>query len=101
MTPTSPSERTIHVRIEGQVQGVGYRAWAARTAAQLALAGFVRNRRDGSVEAAFTGPPSGVEEILTLLERGPPAAVVTAVVIVSEGGPPHCGFRVLPTPQDQ
>ncbi len=90
------AERTVHVRIEGRVQGVGYRAWVARTAAQLSLGGFVRNLRDGAVEAAFTGSPEAVGEMLVLLESGPPAASVRAVIILDEGGPRHSGFSVLP-----
>lgn len=90
-------ERSVHVRIEGLVQGVGYRAWVARTADQLSLAGFVRNRADGSVEAAFSGPASAVDEMLTLLEVGPPAAEVSRVEIVTEGGPAFDRFEMLAT----
>jgi acylphosphatase len=88
-------ERTVQVRIEGRVQGVGYRAWVVRTAAQLSLAGFVRNEPDGSVAAGFTGPATDVDEMLTLLEIGPPAAAVTSVLVVADGGPPYQGFAVL------
>jgi len=98
MTEVPASERRVHVRIAGRVQGVGYRAWVARTAAQLVLSGFVRNERNGSVEAAFTGPSAAVAEMLTLLEVGPPDADVTSVTILDEGGPAHHGFTVLPTP---
>lgn len=86
--------RTVQVRIEGRVQGVGYRAWVARTADQLGLAGYVRNERDGSVSAGFSGPAVAVDEMLTLLEVGPPAAEVTQVAITSEGGPAYRGFDV-------
>jgi acylphosphatase len=46
---------TVHARITGKVQGVGYRAWTIQTAEQLGLRGWVRNRSDGSVEAVFQG----------------------------------------------
>ena len=47
--------RTVHVMISGRVQGVGYRAWTAREAERRGLSGWVCNRRDGSVEAVFSG----------------------------------------------
>lgn len=98
MTRAPAGERRVHVRICGRVQGVGYRAWVARTAEQLLLSGFVRNERSGSVEAAFTGSAEAVAEMLTLLEIGPPSAEVTSVTLLDEGGPAHQGFTVLPTP---
>ena len=52
---TGSKLRTVRVRIEGRVQGVGYRYWAERVAGELALSGWVRNRRDGAVEALFSG----------------------------------------------
>ena len=47
--------RTVRVRIAGRVQGVGYRYWTERVAGELGLTGWVRNRRDGTVEAVFSG----------------------------------------------
>ena len=49
-----------HFFVRGRVQGIGYRAWAASEAARLGLEGWVRNRRDGSVEAIVAGPPDKV-----------------------------------------
>jgi acylphosphatase len=77
--------RTVHVRIEGRVQGVGYRAWTQRTALSLGLAGWVRNRRDGSVEAVFQGPGEAVAAMIARCEAGPPDAAVTRVEVVGEG----------------
>jgi len=89
--------RTVHVRIEGRVQGVGYRAWADRTARGLGLAGWVRNRHDGAVETVLQGPPDVVAEMLRRCERGPAAARVTRVEIVGEGVGIFDRFEVRPT----
>jgi acylphosphatase len=90
--------RTVRVRIEGGVQGVGYRYWAERVAGQLGLTGWVRNRRDGSVEALFAGPADDVAQMLERCKDGPRSAHVTAVEVVEEGGHAPDGFDVLPTP---
>ncbi|MGH6802162.1 MAG: acylphosphatase [Methyloceanibacter sp.] len=89
--------RAMRVRIEGSVQGVGYRYWTERVATELGLTGWVRNRRDGSVEALFCGPREDVAQMLDRCRDGPRAAHVTAVEIVEEGGPAPDGFDVLPT----
>ena len=65
--------------IAGDVQGVGYRAWMTREAIKLGVSGWVRNRRDGTVEALVHGDPAAVEELLRACRRGPPAAVVTLI----------------------
>ena len=52
----SKARAILHVTICGQVQGVGYRAWVEYQARASGLEGWVRNRRDGSVEAVFAGP---------------------------------------------
>lgn len=87
----------MHVRIEGIVQGVGYRAWAESHATQLELTGWVRNRRDGSVEAIFQGPADHVEVMLRLCEGGPLDARVSSVEVLGEGGGAYDDFVVLPT----
>jgi acylphosphatase len=91
------NRRTVRVRIEGGVQGVGFRYWTERVAGELGLAGWVRNRRDGSVEALFSGPADDVAEMLQRYREGPPAARVTTVAILEEGGADPDGFDVLPT----
>jgi acylphosphatase len=68
-----------HVIIQGGVQGVGYRAWVGRHAIASRLEGWVRNRRDGSVEALFSGPAETVADMVALCRRGPPSARVKAV----------------------
>lgn len=69
-----------HVVISGRVQGVGYRAWTADEARARNLLGWVRNRRDGSVEAVFAGPADPVLEMVALCGRGPSMAHVAKVI---------------------
>jgi acylphosphatase len=73
------SDAIRHVVIRGRVQGVGYRAWTEYTALERGLAGWVRNRRDGSVEAVFSGPSEAVAEMVDACRRGPPGARIDAV----------------------
>jgi len=68
-----------HLVIRGRVQGVGYRAWTEYTALGHDLEGWVRNRRDGSVEAVFAGAPAVVAAMVDACRRGPPGARVEAV----------------------
>jgi acylphosphatase len=89
--------RTVRVRIEGRVQGVSYRYWTQEQAQALSLTGWVRNRRDGAVEALFSGPACNVAEMLVRCHEGPPAAVVSAVEILEESGDLPGAFEVLPT----
>jgi acylphosphatase len=89
--------RTVHVMISGRVQGVGYRAWTADEATARGLSGWVRNRRDGDVEAVFSGDAVAVEAMLAACAVGPRLAAVHAVDAQEreegEAGP----FQVLPT----
>ncbi|WP_407152033.1 acylphosphatase [Bradyrhizobium sp. ORS 86] len=68
-----------HVTIRGRVQGVGYRAWLEEQAVSRGLEGWVRNRRDGSVEAVFSGPDDIVADMIAVCSRGPISARVGAV----------------------
>lgn len=86
--------RSIRIRIEGRVQGVGYRAWTARRARALGLAGWVRNRADGSVEAVLQGEAQAIERMLADCRAGPPAALVSAVTVVGEAEEALVGFEV-------
>jgi acylphosphatase len=69
----------FQVAIRGQVQGVGYRAWAEVTALELGVEGWVRNCRDGSVEALLAGSEEVVLTMIELCRDGPPGARVEAV----------------------
>jgi acylphosphatase len=87
---------TRHLIITGRVQGVGYRFYMQRKARASGVAGWVRNRRDGSVEAMVQGEAEVVEAMIAWTRRGPPSAVV-AEVRISEGSGDYAGFETLPT----
>lgn len=90
---------TWQLRIEGQVQGVGYRHGLRREALRLNLTGWVRNRSDGSVEAVARGPRDRLEALAYWARRGPPTARVSRVTVnESRAGsnPPFYGFEQLP-----
>jgi acylphosphatase len=89
--------RTVHLRIEGRVQGVGYRAFVEMRAAELGLSGWVRNRRDGSVEAVVQGAPATIDDMLEQCRKGPPGSRVDRVEIIGEGVGAFDGFEVRPT----
>jgi acylphosphatase len=93
----SGASASIRIRISGRVQGVWFRAWTAEQARERGLSGWVRNRRDGSVEALFSGPEATVREMIERCREGPPAARVERVVEepVAEAVKP--GFHLLPT----
>ncbi len=91
---------TLHLRIAGRVQGVGYRAALRDEALARGLAGWVRNRRDGSVEALLQGDAAPVESVLGWARRGPPAARVDRVDAQDADGEldrSYAGFEALPT----
>jgi acylphosphatase len=86
------------VVVAGQVQGVFFRDTCRRVAAEHGVRGWVRNLRDGRVEAAFEGPPEAVSRLVDWARRGPSAAVVRTVDVHDED-PEHLrGFEVRPTP---
>jgi acylphosphatase len=79
------TNRTAHVLIHGRVQGVGFRAWTHHQAQLHGLKGWVRNRRDGTVEAVFSGPDDLVEAMLKACRQGPAGSVVERVEPVDGG----------------
>jgi acylphosphatase len=87
---------TFHLRIFGRVQGVGFRHYTQREARRRDVNGWVRNRRDGSVEAIFQGPQEAVAGLVEWARHGPPSAQVTDVQ-VSEGTGEYTGFEQRPT----
>lgn len=91
-----PGPKSVHVRIEGRVQGVWYRAWTLEEAGKLGLSGWVRNRHDGAVEAVFSGDEASVDRMLKLCQDGPPLASVSAV-IEDPCEPPEPGFKTKST----
>jgi acylphosphatase len=90
-------EKTVRLRIIGNVQGVGYRVWATRTASGLGLRGWVRNRLDGSVEALATGAPEQIAVLIEACRRGPYGARVAGVTAVPDEDDGSIGFTAVPT----
>lgn len=87
----------LRVHIEGRVQGVGYRYWLVEQAASLGLDGWVRNLRDGRVEAVVSGPKPALDEILRRCHEGPAFARVDRIAAEAEIAPVDRGFHALPT----
>jgi acylphosphatase len=81
-----------NLRVHGQVQGVGFRYHFSGKARRLSLTGWVRNRRDGSVEAMIEGSEDALEAMIAWARAGPPAASVERVD-VSEGSGHYSGFE--------
>ncbi|MCX2722423.1 acylphosphatase [Roseibium salinum] len=85
---------TVHVLIEGRVQGVGYRAWCAEEAEARDLSGWVRNLESGAVEAVFTGPSDTVVDMLDALWMGPSLARVNLIKDLDATEPARGPFEV-------
>lgn len=92
-----------HIFVQGRVQGVGYRMWVEGEASARNLEGWVRNRRDGSVEAVFAGPEDVVEAMVAKCRYGPGTARVETIDDKIDGRDalnarqPGERFSVLPT----
>jgi acylphosphatase len=90
--------RVLRLRITGLVQGVGFRAFVQTEAERLGVRGWVRNRRDRSVEAVIAGASEAVGELLVRCGRGPPGSQVEEVSVDEEISEPFGqSFAVLPT----
>jgi len=98
---SSQPAATAHLSIHGIVQGVGFRDGLSRRALEHGLDGWVRNRRDGSVEAVVQGDVPAVEALIRWAQRGPSAARVARVdsrpASSDEAATVQPGFRCLPT----
>jgi len=93
------SKMVKRLMIEGRVQGVGYRVSFADKAVALGLSGWVRNRRDGAVEACIDGEVAAIEAIVAWARQGPSGASVHHVAIEDAGDPASVdgAFKILPT----
>ncbi len=87
------AEVTRHLLIEGRVQGVNYRASMVEQARSCGVRGWVRNLRDGRVEALLQGPPDAVQALTDWAHRGPPSAHVTRVLASPADATPLQGFE--------
>ena len=95
-SPDKAGTKSVRIRIRGRVQGVAYRASMARVAQGLGVAGWVRNRHDGSVEAVAAGPEAAVDALIDWAQRGPPAARVERIDVEVVAGE-FVGFEQRPT----
>jgi acylphosphatase len=87
---------TKHLIITGRVQGVGFRNYVAHKAKQFHCTGWVRNRRDGSVEAMIQGTAENVAALIVRAHRGPPQSAVASVT-VNDGSGSYAEFVTRPT----
>ncbi|GAB3599460.1 acylphosphatase [Microbacterium tumbae] len=88
----------VRLSVHGRVQGVGYRWFTRRAAEAHGLSGWVRNRRDGTVEAELHGAEEAVDAVIAAMRRGPAHGRVDEVRVLSDEilGEPN-GFEILPT----
>lgn len=86
-----------HLVITGRVQGVYYRESMRMEAERLSVTGWVRNRRDGAVEARVQGSLESVEALIAWARSGPPAARVDTIAERPAAPEPFTGFQRLPT----
>ena len=87
----------VRVVVSGRVQGVWYRGWTADEARRRGLRGWVRNRRDGTVEALFAGPEDQVRAMIAACHEGPPAARVAEVAEFTGSDRGGTEFQQLPS----
>ena len=92
---TDESEQTVRCLVTGRVQGVWYRASAARRAERLALRGWAKNLVDGRVEVVVAGAAEAVARLCGWLWDGPSGASVTGVEVQECDAPVAPGFRIL------
>jgi len=86
---------TIHLLIKGKVQGVFFRATANEVAQSLELKGWVRNTKDGNVEAVASGNKEALQQFIGWCKKGPEKAVVTSVEATAIAGEEFDHFRVI------
>ncbi len=87
----------VRVVVHGRVQGVWFRGWTLDEARALGLNGWVRNRRDGTVEALFQGPDLAVASMIEACRNGPPAAKVIELEEFPSSETPGPGFHQRPS----
>jgi acylphosphatase len=82
-----------HIKITGRVQGVGFRYWTIKEAKKRNLSGWVRNRRDGSVEVFFSGNQEDVSSMLSVCKKGPVFSKVVSITPVSTKDAPMPPYK--------
>lgn len=97
-TVSEANPKTLHIFVEGRVQGVGYREFVRRAALRHGLSGWVRNRSNGAVEARASGAADALDALEEALRMGPPSATVTGLQAIDDREPPEkAGFVIAPT----
>ena len=91
------NRKCVRLRIEGLVQGVGYRAWVEVTARGLGLDGFVRNRRDGGVEVLVRGDEERLADLIAECRKGPFGSRVDMIKVLDDDADVARGFVIAPT----
>ncbi len=89
--------KTVRVRVAGRVQGVWFRGWIVEMVKLIGVTGWVRNRRDGTVEALFKGDVAAVDEMIELCHDGPTHARVDRVDVLDEPDYAGTGFETRTT----
>lgn len=89
--------KRVHVVVRGIVQGVGYRYTLRMIAEESGVTGWVRNLRDGAVEAELEGTAAQVDEVLAWMAEGPPGARVDSATVADAAPSGARGFEVRPT----
>ena len=89
--------QAVRVVIKGRVQGVGFRAFVEHEAMRHHVYGWVRNRRDGTVEAVFIGESAAISAMIGECRLGPALADVRDVLVTDYAGPELTRFTTLPT----
>ncbi len=89
--------KRVRVVISGRVQGVWFRGWTINETTARGLSGWVRNCRDGTVEAVFEGAPEAVDAVVEACRTGPPSARVVHVEPFTHDDPVAPGFHSRPT----
>ena len=92
-----PPKITYRVLITGCVQGVCFRNWTKLKASELGISGWVRNRKNGSVEAVISGFQEDVEKMLLAFKSGPAAANVSSIRTIPHPQPEDQSFYRLST----
>lgn len=86
--------KRVRVVVRGRVQGVGFRMATADRARARGVSGAVRNRADGTVEAAFEGDPEAVDALVAWCRRGPRGAHIDDVTVEQETPQGDAGFHI-------